>query len=172
MPDLRIWRAALVIRHARLAGAVIAAVAVALSLVYVLANRPDPGEKPYLSFLGGGFIFNYRIGEVIYGFTAQVTRPLPVGTVIEAEFEDPAGGSPLLARVRIGTEKLRYSLTSPPVRGVVADRAYHVTVRLIARDGADILARYDKSYVSQVGQEVMPQGPLTVGPGYQRPPRP
>jgi len=158
------------LRGGRAAIAVAAAAAVALALVYVLANRPPPGAKPYLTFLGGGFIFNYRIGEVTYGFTAQVTRPLPVGTIIEAAFEDPSGGAPLVVRVRVGTEKLRYSLSSPPVQGVIADRPYHVTVRLVARDGEEILARYDKDYVSQVGQEVMPDGPLTVGPGYQHPP--
>lgn len=155
----------------RLAAAAFAAVAVALAFAYVLANRPDPAEKPYLSFLGGGFIFNYRIAEVTYGFTAQVVRPLPIGTVIKAAFEDPAGGSPLTVQARIGTEKLRYSLVSPPVQGVVAGHKYHVSVQLISRDGDEVIARYEKSYVSQVGQEVMPEGPLTVGPGYQRPPR-
>jgi hypothetical protein len=158
------------LRGSRVAIAVAAAAAVALALGYVLANRPPPGEKPYLTFLGGGFIFNYRIGEVTYGFTAQVTRPLPVGTIIEAVFEDPAGGASLMVRVRVGTEKLRYSLISPPVHGVVADRPYHVTVRLVARDGNEILARDEKKYASQVGQDVMPEGPLTIGPGYQRPP--
>ncbi|MDP2621948.1 MAG: hypothetical protein Q8P46_17525 [Hyphomicrobiales bacterium] len=172
MPDSGMRQDGLRHRHARMAIAVIAAAAAALALAYVLANRPDPAEKPYLSFLGGGFIFNYRIGEVTYGFTARVVRPLPVGTIIKAEFEDPAGGEPLMMRVRIGTEKLRYSLISPPVEGVLAGRAYHVTVQLISRDGTEILARYEKSYVSEVGQEVMPEGPLTVGPGYQRPPRP
>jgi len=154
----------------RVAFGIAAAAAVLLALVYVLANRPSPEAKPYLTFLGGGFIFNYRIAEVTYGFTAQVTRPLPVGSIIEAAFEDPAGGDPFVARVRVGTETLRYSLRSPPVQGVVADHPYHVTVRVIARDGSEILARYDKDYVSQVGQEVMPEGPLTIGPGYQRPP--
>jgi hypothetical protein len=158
------------LRGSRVAIAVAAAAAVALALGYVLANRPPPGEKPYLTFLGGGFIFNYRIGEVTYGFTAQVTRPLPVGTIIEAVFEDPAGGASLMVRVRVGTEKLRYSLSSPPVHGVVADRPYHVTVRLVARDDNEILARYEKEYASQVGQDVMSEGPLTIGPGYQRPP--
>jgi len=143
-----------------------------LALLYVLAQRPDPGETPYLTFLGGGFIFNYRVGEVSYGFTVQVTRPLPVGTVIEAEFEDPGGGAPFTVRTRVGTGTLRYSLTSPPVSGVVAGRPYQVTVQLISRDGKTSLARYEKSYVSQVGQEVLPDGPLTVGPGYHRAPPP
>ncbi|HSM20262.1 MAG TPA: hypothetical protein VK844_07840 [Hyphomicrobiales bacterium] len=157
-------------RTGHVVAAVVAAVAVALALAYVLANRTAPEAKPYLTFLGGGFIFNYRIAEVTYGFTAEVTRPLPVGTIIEATFEDPAGGEPLLVQARVVTERLRYSLTSPPVEGVVAGRPYHVTVRLIARDGDKILGRYERDYVSQVGQEVMPEGPLTIGPGYQRPP--
>lgn len=157
-------------RMSRVVAALAAAIAVALALAYVLANRPPPDAKPYLTFLGGGFIFNYRIAEVTYGFTAEVTRPLPVGTIIEAAFEDPAGGEPLLVQARVGTERLRYSLTSPPVEGVEAGRSYHVAVRLIARDGGEILARYERDYVSQIGQEVMPEGPLTIGPGYQRPP--
>ena len=58
------------------------------------AMREDPAAKPYLAFAGGGFIFNYRVSDVFYGFNVHVTKPLASGSIIEAEFEDPAGGRP------------------------------------------------------------------------------
>ena len=50
-------------------------------------TREDPAEKPWLQVLGGGFIFNYRVSDVYYGFTAAVMRPLPTGSIVEAAFD-------------------------------------------------------------------------------------
>jgi len=71
-------------------------VAAMIGLVLVLTaigwvTREDPADKPYLGIAGGGFIFNYREARVFYGFTADVLKPLPVGTLMIADFEDPGG---------------------------------------------------------------------------------
>lgn len=81
-------------------------------------TREDPADAPYLKILGGGFMFNYREAEIFYGFTAQVVRPLASGSIIEATFEDPAGGAPLVVSERVSTMTDRYALRTPPVRGV------------------------------------------------------
>jgi len=115
----------------RLVGLSVALLAVLLAVGW--ATREDPASKPYLKILGGGFMFNYRVADVHYGFTAAVQRPLPTGSIIEAEFEDPAGGPSHLVRERVGTDSARYTLRSPPVRGVEAGKDYHVEVRVKTR---------------------------------------
>ncbi len=146
------------------------AVTIVVLTAIVVANRPDPDAKPYLKFTGGGFIFNYRIAEIFYGFTARIVRPVDVGTVLEAEFEDPAGGDPIVVRQRIGSLVPTLTVRTPAVHGVVKGRPYKVVVRLRRRDGNEVFAVYQRSYSSNIGEEVMPKAPLTVGPGYHRPP--
>ena len=134
-------------------------------------TREDPAERPWLQILGGGFIFNYRVADVYYGFTAAVTRPLPTGSIVEAAFENPAGGPPLVVRQRVGgAEMTRLSLRSPPVRGVEAGRDYTVFVRVLDRDGAHLLWSDELAFKSDISDAVVPEQPLTVGPGYARNP--
>lgn len=156
----------------RVAMAGIGVLLIGAALAYVLAHRPDPADRPYLVIIGGGFIFNYRVADAFYGFTAKVARPIPIGTVIEAEFEDPAGGAPIVVRQQTGRNQTQYMLRTPPLTGIKKDTPYHVDIRLRARAGDDILWSTQKVYTSDIGEEVMPDGPLTIGPGYHRPPPP
>ncbi len=134
-------------------------------------TRESPDEVPYLRILGGGFIFNYRVSDVYYGFTALVQRPLPTGTLVEAEFDDPAGGSPLVVRQRMGGPGMeRFSMRSPPVRGVEAGKPYHVEIRIIDREERRLLWSHGMDFSSQIGDEAVPAAPLTIGPGYARNP--
>lgn len=151
-------------------------VAVGIGLVAVLfgvgwATRQDPAESPYLKILGGGFMFNYRVAEVYYGFSAAIMRPLPTGSIIEAAFQDPAGGPAHLVRQRVGTDSERYSLRSPPVRGVKAGTPYHVAIRVMDREETAVVWRHDMVFKSQLDDTIMPDEPMTVGPGYARNPR-
>lgn len=150
-------------------------IAAGVGLVAVLfavgwATRQDPAEAPYLKILGGGFMFNYRVADVYYGFTAAVMRPLPTGSIIEAAFEDPAGGPAHVVRQRVGTDTERYALRSPPVRGVQAGKPYHVDIRVFDREESAVLWRHGLDFKSQIDDTVVPDQPLTVGPGYHRPP--
>lgn len=134
-------------------------------------TREDPADKPYLRILGGGFIFNYRVADVYYGFTAIVQRPLPTGTVIEAAFEDPAGGPAHVVRQRMGgPETARFALRSPPVRGVEAGKPYHVTLRILDREEKQLIWAHEMDFRSQISDRVVPDQPLTIGPGYARNP--
>jgi hypothetical protein len=149
-----------------------AGIALLLAALFAVgfATRHDPGDKPLLAILGGGFIYNYRIAEVHYGFTAVVQKPLESGAIIEARFEDPGGGPPLVVTERVSTMTNQYALQSPPVRGVQADRPYHVDVRVLDREGRTELFATGMDYKSDISDSVVPDKPLTVGPGYHRNP--
>ena len=134
-------------------------------------TRQDPAETPYLQVMGGGFIFNYRVADVYYGFTAAIARPLPTGSIVEASFEDPAGGPPHVVRQRVGgAETARLSLRSPPVRGVEAGHPYKVEVRVLDREGQRLLWSRELAFRSGISDAVVPDRPLTIGPGYARNP--
>jgi hypothetical protein len=135
-----------------------------------LAMREPVGDKPYLRIAGASFIFNYRVAEVFYGFTAEVQRPVRNLSLLEAVFEDPGGGAPIRVTERLNPRTKRYSLRTPPVRGVEKDRPYKVVVRLIQNGDDAILFEEEFTVRSQMADDVVPDRPLTVGPGYMRNP--
>lgn len=154
-----------------LPGIIVASVALLAALMAVgWMTRVDPSDKPYLRIMGGGFVLNYRIAEVYYGFTAIVERPLLPGSIIEATFEDPAGGPAHVARLRVDSDTNRYALRSPPVRGVVKDRPYAVSVKVMDREEKEVIWSDELTFRSQLDDTVVPDQPLTVGPGYARNP--
>ena len=129
---------------------------------------PDDPNAPYLEVAGGGFIFNYRIGEAHYGLVLAQKRALPDGAIIEAILENPDGGEPYRLRQVLRGPSRRIVFDSPPVRGVVKDRPYKVTVRVLDEEGAAELQRIETSLTSNLDQTVLPDRPLTLGPGYRR----
>ncbi|WP_048646449.1 hypothetical protein [Nitratireductor soli] len=139
-----------------------------LSVLFAIGwmTREDPGEKPLLQVLGGGFVYNYRISEMHYGFSAVVSKPLASGSIIEASFEDPAGGAVHVVRQRVSPRTSRYALHSPPVRGVEAGRPYLVAIRVLDRLGEEVLWARDMDFVSQVDGAIVPAVPLIIGAGY------
>jgi len=136
-------------------------------LLAALVACSQGGDGPYLEFLGGGFVFNYRLAEAEYGFVVKRLRALPEGSIIEARMENPAGGEPFVLREPAAWDRLEYVFHSPAVQGVKAGRDYRVELRLI--DGADgrVLATTTTTFRSDVDQSVLPERPPVVGPGYQ-----
>ncbi len=133
----------------------------------ILAGCADDTNKPYLEFAGGGFIYNYRLATADYGFVVRRVRKIPQGTIIEAEFENPGGGSPLILRQTAQLTRLSYKFETPPVTGIKAGRDYQVEVRLINPDSNEVFARYSKSFHADIDQDILPEKPPVVGPGYQ-----
>ena len=140
-------------------------------LYAALAGLPsgcaDDSDKPYLEFAGGGFIYNYRLATADYGFVVRRARKIPAGTIIEAEFENPSGGPPIILRQIARSTRLSYKFETPPVTGIKAGRNYQVEVRLINSDSNEVFARYSKSFHADVDQDILPEKPPVVGPGYQ-----
>jgi hypothetical protein len=64
----------------------------------------------------------------------------------------------------------RLSLRSPPVRGVEAGRDYKVAIRVFERDGTHLLWSDELAFKSDLSDKVVPDQPLTIGPGYARNP--
>lgn len=143
---------------------------VVIAFVLVACSEGD-SDKPYFEFLGGGFIFNYRLAQADYGFVAKAVRRIPQGTIIEAVFENPSGGEPIIMRETAKWGRMQYTFRTPPVHGVKANRDYRVELRL--RNPADqhVIATYGKTFRSDVDQSILPEHPTVVGPGHQPAPR-
>jgi len=152
--------------HFLIAGIALATVLFAIGWL----TREDPAEKPYLSILGGGFIFNYRVADAFYGFTVQVEKPVASGSIIEAEFENPLGGKAFVVEQRTNARTTRYALRSPNLRGIEAGKPYHVAIRLYDFRHETLIEKHERTYTSQISSTVVPEKPLTVGPGYHRNP--
>ncbi len=141
------------------------------ALIVLLLAGCGEGEAPQVEFVGGGFILNYRQAEMTYGFVARIEGDAPEGSVLEAVFEDPAGGPPIVLRQAVLPTRRSYKFETPPVEGVRKDHDYQVELRLIESEetGATVIAQSARSYRSQVDAEIIPERPLAVGPGYHRP---
>jgi hypothetical protein len=140
-----------------------------LTLVLFLAACGEDQNAPYLSFAGGGFVFNYRNAEAFYGFVAKPLRTLPEGGVIEAQFEVPGTSDPALSREKVVPGQVQYSFKSPNLTGIEPKRDYRAVMRLIDAQGKEI-ARYERNFHTDVDQASLPDQPLVVGPGYQKNP--
>lgn len=133
-------------------------------------TRGDPALRPPLEIVGGGFVFNYREAEAYYGFAAEVRRPLPPGSVLQAHFENPSGGDDLVTSERMSARTRHYALRSPPLQGIKANRPYKVTIRVLDRTRKNVLFQVERHYESRISSAALPEIPLTVGPGYHRNP--
>lgn len=138
-----------------------------LALAVLAGCGEDSGD--HVAITGGGFIFNYRIAEAYYSLVAAVRRPVPAGTLVVAEFEDPAGGPAIVVEKTAREGQTRFDLDSPPVTGIASDRPYKVVLRLESPTG-EVIETHEKTFTSNVDQAVMPLKPLTVGPGYTKNP--
>lgn len=138
-----------------------------LSIIIVLALGAcrDPGQGDYLNVSGKIFVFNYRIAQATYVLTLSKVRPLPNDSVLEATFENPAGGDPFIVRQKIWPTMTKVTVESPPVKCVKANREYKVSMRVIDASG-QLLQTIERKMISDVDQSVMPDKPLVVGPFY------
>ncbi|MFQ5935664.1 MAG: hypothetical protein ACE5LB_04575 [Acidiferrobacterales bacterium] len=138
--------------------------AIALSAA---CSESGNGDKPYIEFIGGGFIFNYRLAEADYGFVVKPLRRIPTGTILEAEFENPSGGEPIVVRQTAKWGRAQYTFRTPPVRGVKANRDYRVELRLLDPEDGHLIAAYAETFRSDVDQSILPERPTVIGPGHQ-----
>jgi hypothetical protein len=139
----------------------------ALAVFAVMLAGCKPEETgPYVKIDGGGFIFNYRISEAYYGFVIRPLRSLPEGAVLEARFEDPNGAEPIVERQTARPSAIKYTFRTPPLKNVVADRDYLAEIVVLDAAGGKELGHYSRTFRTYIGQTVIADKPLTVGPGY------
>jgi hypothetical protein len=140
--------------------------AIGLIALWMLAGCDNP-EGPAASFAGGGFVFNYRVGQAYYGVVVRTQGTLPQDAVIEGQFENPAGGNAVVVQVKAASDQHKYVLRTPPLKGVKKDRPYKVVVRILEKPGGEELQRIERTIKSDVDQSLLPQSPLVIGPGYE-----
>ncbi|QRM54898.1 hypothetical protein [Sinorhizobium sp. BG8] len=126
------------------------------------------GENP-LELTGKMFIFNYRLAYATYMVTLNRTVPVPEGSKVEAQFENPAGGDPLVLSQKLFPKVDKVILESPDVTCVKKERPYKVTIRVTDPDGK-VLQTLETSVISNLDQDVLPAKALVVGPAYDKNP--
>lgn len=91
---------------------------------------PQNISSEYLETEGGGFTLNREVREVKYMITLVARKPLPTGSILQAQFDNPAGGPPLNITYQVAADQTKLVLTSPPVTGLKDRRRYQVHITL------------------------------------------
>ena len=139
-----------------------------LLVLLLAACQREAGPEP-LKLTGRMFVFNYRLAYATYLVTLEQTQPLPGGSIVKAEFENPAGGAALTLERKIFPGLPRVVLESPDVTCVKKGRPYKVRIAVVGPDGGQLQA-LEVDVTSNVDQSVLPAKPLVVGPGYDKNP--
>ena len=132
------------------------------------ACQRETGPDP-LQLTGKMFIFNYRLAYATYMVTLTKTEPVPEGSTITAEFDNPAGGAPILLTRKLFQKLDKVVLESPDVTCVRRATPYRVAIRVEGPDGA-LLQSLETSVISNLDQDIMPAKALVVGPAYDKNP--
>ena len=132
------------------------------------ACQRETGPDP-LQLTGKMFIFNYRLAYATYMVTLTKTEPVPEGSTITAEFENPSGGAPILLTRKLFQKLDKVVLESPDVTCVRRAKPYKVAIRVEGPDGA-LLQSLETSLISNLDQDIMPAKALVVGPAYDKNP--
>lgn len=143
------------------------AILLPLALALAACQRETGGDP--LKLTGKMFVFNYRLAYATYMVTLDRTEPVPEGSVVRAEFENPAGGAPLTLERKLFANLTRVALESPDISCVKKGVPYKVAIRVVGPDGA-VLQSLETRVTSNVDQSILPAKALVVGPGYDKNP--
>lgn len=141
----------------------------ALAAVFLLsACQRETGPDP-LQLTGKIFIFNYRLAYATYMITLVKKEQVPEGSIVSAEFENPAGGAPLMLERKLFARLDKVVLESPDITCVRKKRPYAVTIRVKGPDGG-ILQTIETTVISNLDQGILPAKALVEGPAYDKNP--
>lgn len=138
-------------------------------LLAALSASCQRQDTDYISINGKIFIFNIRLARAYYALNLNRLAATPDDAMVVAEFEDPAGGPPLVKEQKVFPKMTRIDLESPDLDCVTAGRPYKIHVTLKAADGK-VLQTLDTTLTSTLDQTVMPAHALVVGAAYDRNP--
>lgn len=127
-----------------------AVICAAMLLVACGITPPKPQHSEYFQSNGGGFLIERLEKNVRYGINLASKGNAPVGSYIVVEYENPAGGVPLLSSHRVQGDEVEFSLKSPPIRGLRANSNYLVTVYLYANEDRNTLLGKHKQRVQSL----------------------
>lgn len=140
------------------------AIATFATALFLLAACQRPSTGVFVELTGRIFVFNYRVATATYLVTLRRVAAIPDGSVIEADFDNPAGGI-LTARQPIFATDETIAISSPPVSCIRKDHAYRIAIRIQDKAGG-VLQAIETVATSDVDQSIMPGKPLVVGPLY------
>jgi len=144
-----------------------AAAAAVLCLALLAGGCRDSGGGDDIFEISGKlFVFNYRVATATYLVTLKPLMPLDEGQTAVATFENPEGGEAIVVRQKIWPKLAKTVLESPPLRCVVKDRPYAVSIRIEGPDGS-LRQAIETNMVSSLDQSILPDRPLVVGHEYQ-----
>jgi hypothetical protein len=129
------------------------------------ACRESGGEGEYFETAGKLFVFNYRVATATYLVNLKPLKPVGDGESVVATFENPAGGEPIVVRQKIWPRMDKTTIESPPLRCVVKNRPYAVTIEIMGPDGT-VMQTIKTTMISSEDQAILPDRPLVVGPVY------
>lgn len=133
----------------------------------LFASGCQRGAEDYISVNGKVFIFNIRYARAFYMLTLNRLPPTPDDAVVVAEFEDPAGGPPLVKEQKVFPKMSRIDLQSPDINCVVTDRPYKIKIMLRDAKG-ETLQTIDTTLTSTLDSTMLPEHALVEGPAYER----
>lgn len=142
------------------------AVAALLGAVLILGACRDTGEGALFEVAGRLFEFNYRLARATYVVTLKPLRPIEEGNVAVVDFENPAGGEPLVITQKIWPNLPHVTLISPPLTCVIKDRPYAVTIHIKDANGK-LLQELKTTLISSQDQTDLPDLPLVTGSRYE-----
>lgn len=146
-------------------GRTLSTVIFAAGLLALGACRDSGGEGEHFAIAGKLFVFNYRVATATYLINLKPLRPVGEGETAIVTFENPAGDDPIVVRRKIWPKIEKTTIESPPLRCVVKDRPYAVSIEIEGPDGT-ILQTIETTMTSSEDQSLLPDRPLVVGPLY------
>ncbi|MBL8582673.1 MAG: hypothetical protein JNL61_10665 [Rhizobiaceae bacterium] len=126
--------------------------------------RETGGEGELFGISGKLFVFNYRVATATALITLAPQQPVEAGTAV-ARFENPAGGKAIQVSQKIWPNAPKLVLETPPLRCIVKDRPYAVSISILDADGK-LRQTIETTMKSSQDQDVLPDRPLVVGPVY------
>jgi hypothetical protein len=140
---------------------------VLLAGLLLAACQREPED--YITIKGKVFIFNIRVARAFYMLTLNRLPTTPDDAVVVVEFEDPAGGPPLIREQKVFPKMTRIDLQSPDVNCVVTGKAYKIKITLKSADGEE-LQTIDTTLNSTLDATMLPEKALVLGAKYDRNP--
>ena len=141
--------------------------ALSVLLALLLSSGCQREAEDYISINGKVFIFNIRYARAFYMLTLNRLPATPDDAVVVAEFEDPAGGSPLVKEQKVFPKMARIDLQSPDVDCVMTGKPYKIHIVLKSAEGK-VLQTIDTTLNSTLDSTMLPASALVEGPAYDK----
>lgn len=139
---------------------------ITISCLLSVAACRKADDAEYVRLAGNVFIFNYREAVATYVISLQRLRAIPEGAIWVATFENPAGGAPQVVKRRIYPSSSFIAVESDPVFCIVAGREYSYKIEIMS--GNTELQWIEGKIKSSISQDILPDKPLVIGPGYDK----